>query len=362
MKEIILAMMLPLMTMANYSIGNKVWYDKNQDWEQSADEPGYANVMVNLVNDSGDEIAHTKTDAKGNYQFKNKPEGEYSVTITPPKGTILVTESPIGIWLEENRHDISFGIFEPMHYSISGTIWSDKNRDWEMDINETKVSNIKVVLYNSNGTKIATTKTNANGIYKFSKITEGEYSVNIISSKNISTVTEAPLGLWVDTNRDNINFGILISTVATPPITRKQLIEMILNDEDITNVNTSRITDMHFLFLGQKTFNQDISNWNVSNVTDMRAMFYEANKFNQNLNQWDVSKVTNMDNMFYRATSFNQPLSKWNTSNVTSMKKMFFDARSFNQSLDQWNVSKVKFHDSTFKDCPIKENCKPKFN
>ena len=86
----------------------------------------------------------------------------------------------------------------------------------------------------------------------------------------------------------------------------------------------------------------EISNWDTSRVTDMHGLFHDARSFNQPLNNWDVSNVIDMSQMFCGATSFNQPLNKWNVSNVTDMNRMFKDARSFNQPLNNWNVSNVK--------------------
>ena len=57
------------------------------------------------------------------------------------------------------------------------------------------------------------------------------------------------------------------------PVTRLQLDKMIKNGEDVTNINTSEITDMSELFYEYEYFNQDISNWDVSNVTNMYSMF-----------------------------------------------------------------------------------------
>ena len=45
------------------------------------------------------------------------------------------------------------------------------------------------------------------------------------------------------------------------------------------------------MFYGCKAFNQDISNWNVSKVTDMTCMFDGCKSFNQDISDWDVSKV-----------------------------------------------------------------------
>ena len=71
---------------------------------------------------------------------------------------------------------------------------------------------------------------------------------------------------------------------------------MIQNEEDVTTICTSKITDMSKLF--SRTilfFNQDISSWDVSNVTTMNQMFYNAQSFNQDLSAWDVSNVTDME-------------------------------------------------------------------
>ena len=93
---------------------------------------------------------------------------------------------------------------------------------------------------------------------------------------------------------------------------------MIDNGEDVTQVNTSQITDMSNLFLFNSTFNQDISSWDVGKVTHMGLMFNYALVFNADLSEWDVGNVTDMDSMFFKAATFNQDLSGWNTCKVTS--------------------------------------------
>jgi len=132
-----------------------------------------------------------------------------------------------------------------------------------------------------------------------------------------------------------------------PCITREALIKKINNNEDVTKVNTSCITDMSRLFSrAEDTFNQDIGNWDVSNVTTMKYMFAarapgSAPIFNQDIGNWDVSNVTNMESMFQQNINFNQDITKWNLSKVTTIERMFYRAEAFNQNIEKWDVSNI---------------------
>jgi surface protein len=150
--------------------------------------------------------------------------------------------------------------------------------------------------------------------------------------------------------------GISKSSI-NAPITLAKLKEMIENNEDVTQVDTSRITDMSNLFKWNKAFNQDIGTWDVSNVTNMSGMFSDSN-FNQPIGNWNVSKVTNMSEMFSQNYAFNQPIGSWNVSNVTNMSNMFSNKgkNPFNQPIDSWNVSKVKNMSYMFFNCNFNQD------
>jgi surface protein len=110
---------------------------------------------------------------------------------------------------------------------------------------------------------------------------------------------------------------------------------------NISDWNTSCVTNMSVLFQNQSNFNDDISQWDVSNVIDMSLMFTGVTSFNQDIGDWDVSNVTSMYLMFAGAATFNQDIGDWDVSNVTVMESMFNAAFSFNQSLGEWDVSNV---------------------
>ena len=103
----------------------------------------------------------------------------------------------------------------------------------------------------------------------------------------------------------------------------------------LNRVITSKLTTLNYLFqiragYGQaavpKKFNDDITNWDTSNVTEMKEVFTGWPEFNQDISNWDTSKVESMHGMFKSSkyvgnyymgpTSFNQDISNWNKINV----------------------------------------------
>ena len=114
------------------------------------------------------------------------------------------------------------------------------------------------------------------------------------------------------------------------------------NDPDISNWDTSTVTNMERMFRDATSFNQPLNNWNTSNVVFMSNLFQNATEFNQDISSWDTSNVERLQSVFNNASSFNQPLNTWDTSNVRFMFSLFAGASSFNQPLNNWNTSNVQ--------------------
>ena len=113
----------------------------------------------------------------------------------------------------------------------------------------------------------------------------------------------------------------------------------------------SNITSMQNMFYqvtsSQGDFNQDITNWDTSNITNMKQMFNNCKSFNQAIGAWDVSSVTNMQYMVANTASFNQNCSAWNLStSLTNVDRFGFGNP---MSDDNWTDTLVGWAVSTYK-------------
>ena len=85
----------------------------------------------------------------------------------------------------------------------------------------------------------------------------------------------------------------------------------------LTNKNNS----LHGIFSGCHSLTSlDVSNFDTSNVTDMSYAFYTNNLIELDLSDWDTSNVTNMNHILYSCQNLKTlDISNWNLNNVTNM-------------------------------------------
>lgn len=116
-------------------------------------------------------------------------------------------------------------------------------------------------------------------------------------------------------------------------------------DYELSNLDTSKVTDMSFMFYSCSNLNSlNLSKFNTSNVTNMTYMFEGCSKIKSlNLSNLDTSKVTNMSYMFESCQNIKSlDLSNFNTSKVTDMRNMFNANTNLNSiNLSNFNTSKV---------------------
>ncbi len=205
------------------SLGDRVWYDLNNNGAQDAGELGAAGVTVNLYLDAnndgqitgGEQTAFktTTTNALGEYMFGGLNAGNYQVGFTLPAALSAYTLSTkdasgvsdaldsdgnpkntsvagntagaqtsytalIPLATGEDKITVDLGIVPPANTNtLGGTAWFDTDSDGTQTANPGRVPGVVVNLYNSAGTLIATTTTDDNGDYLFVGLADGDYSV-----------------------------------------------------------------------------------------------------------------------------------------------------------------------------------------
>ena len=118
---------------------------------------------------------------------------------------------------------------------------------------------------------------------------------------------------------------------------------------DLSNVNTSKVTDMSFMFSECKAPYLDLSGFDVSKVTNMERMFNSCTS-EINIDGWDTSKLTNANYMFSSFTNSNKyiDLSVLDFSNVTKTTQMLNSCNINNIDIRNINIDLTKLDWSAY--------------
>ncbi len=196
------------------SLNGHVWHDADDDGVRDGGEDSIANVLIRVTRASGPlgatdpfssgTVTLVRTDADGFYQVSGLPPGIYEiveVTNDPAGGNPLagyldgkdslgsVQGSDVGVMSNdrfaqvslnagENGVNYDFGELRPV--SLNGYVSLTTPAGECLDPFHPEfrpISGVTVHLFNANGTKIATTTTDATGHYEFEGLAPGTYSV-----------------------------------------------------------------------------------------------------------------------------------------------------------------------------------------
>ena len=124
---------------------------------------------------------------------------------------------------------------------------------------------------------------------------------------------------------------------------------------DASQVDTSKVTDMHGMFYGCSSLTTlDLSHFDTSNVTDMNYMFYCCSNLTAlDVSHFDTSNVTDMNIMFYMCSNLTAlDVSHFDTSNVTDMSNMFYKCSNLTAlDVTNFDTSKVTAMNGMFGSC-----------
>ncbi|HRE25212.1 MAG TPA: SdrD B-like domain-containing protein, partial [Anaerolineales bacterium] len=229
------------------SLGNLVWRDLNNNGLFDTGEAGIDGVAVRLYDGTGAELASTSTSGGGLYLFSGLAPGDYYVAITPPDGACSSTGTPgsatgpyegtpgsqppdpdtVATDSDDNGYGVGtcgaptyvirsslvtltvggepisedgnansnltvdFGLIGTL--SLGNLVWLDANNDGLVSGGEAGLSGVTVNLLSSAGAQLATTTTNASGLYSFTNLVAGDYIVEVVPAAGYCSRPAPPL-------------------------------------------------------------------------------------------------------------------------------------------------------------------------
>jgi large repetitive protein len=178
------------------SIAGTVYEDVNGLGSRDPGEPGIAGVTVELLDNAGNVVATTTTDANGDYLFDNLPGATYRIRETQPAAYGDADETVGSVLGSAATNDLFTGValpggvdatgydFGEDRGSISGVVFLDYDDDGLYEPGnptaDAGLPGVTVTLtgIDANGNNVSrTTTTAANGSYTFDNLLAGTYTV-----------------------------------------------------------------------------------------------------------------------------------------------------------------------------------------
>ena len=224
-----------------YNLGGTIYRDSDASYSKGDDEQRFKGVTVALLNEDGTPVQGADgqpmtavTDENGAYQFVGLAPASYRVVIVDPdKGDLaglLPTQAYTGRGATQAAVTISdasvqgvdFGLVAPA--TIGDRVWDDVNANGS-DEGEPGIGGATVILTDANGAEVARTTTDANGIYRFTGLIPGTYTVTIeVPDGYTAATTSATVTVGEGEENLDVDFPLTLIPAPTPSQAHKVLV------------------------------------------------------------------------------------------------------------------------------------------
>lgn len=169
--------------------------------------------------------------------------------------------------------------------------------------------------------KISTKTVTKNGVYKASNDNLDGYDKVVVQFEGLK------------------NKATMLTTLSLSPSANKKIIELIT---ELPKINITGVNSLSSLFNGFKNLkNVDVSEWDTSDVTNMSYLLSDTSIENIDLSGFNTSNVSNMNGMFELSKIKELNLTNFDTSNVKYMYAMFNQSKLQTLDISSFDASKV---------------------
>ncbi len=204
-------------------------------------------------------------------------------------------------------------------------------------INEKPIVSMSGMFANSNATLVDLSSFNTSNVTNMSGMFYGTGIVTKLYDRDLNyNVDNFNLISNLNNNLNNYKIMQLYTLATTNGIL------------DLSNFDTSSVTDMSGMFAYSAATSLDLSSFDTKNVTNMSGMFAYSAATSLDLSSFDTSNVTNMSGMFAYSAATSLDLSSFDTKNVTNMCSMFSWSDATSIDLSNFDTSNVTSVDGMF--------------
>ena len=193
----------------------------------------------------------------------------------------------------------------------------------------------------------------------FRKATLAEYNAATLTDSNKVSTSDSPYAVYVWKNGNDVLYYTEAEKMYMNANSYKMFGRLSITSIDLSEFDTSLVTNMGSMFIGYKGTSLNVSNFDTSNVTNMGNMFEACENIKTiDVSSFNTSKVVKMNDMFYYCTGLENiiGLENFNTSLVDDMGSMFYGNMKLKSlDLSSFDTSHVTKFNYMFKDCKLLE-------